>query len=146
MKKIIIGTVLFISSFTTFAGCVDDFRYLQDKSKVTLKFMREVEVKSKSELKTLRSAEFKAAQNYISYMNFKFDGDNSLFVKNEQYQTKDAHKSSVGYRMSVTDGGDESTVRYYMKIDVGMEDVTYPILYRIWDNQSPERDFLCETR
>lgn len=145
MKALILAILFSIATTSAFAGCYEDFRYLQDKSKVSLKFMREVEIKSKKELKNLRSAELKAVENYIKYQDFKFDGDYSLFVKNEQYQTKDQHKSSVGYRISVNDGGDESNVRYYIKIDVGMEDVAYPILFRSWDNQSPERDFLCET-
>lgn len=145
MRKLILSVALLLSTNAAFAGCYEDFRYLQDKSKVSLKHIREIEIKSKKDLKNLREAELKAAENYISYMNFKFEDDYTLFIKNEQYQTKDKYKSSVGYRISVTDGGDESTVRYYIKIDVGMEDVAYPILFRVWDNQSPERDFLCQT-
>lgn len=145
MKKLGLIALFLVFGSNAFAGCIEDFRYLQDKSKVSLKKMRTVEVKSLKDLKNLREAELKAAKNYIDYLNFEFDGSNSLFVENEQYQTRDQYKSSVGYRISVTDGGDESTVRYYIKIDVGMEDVAYPILYRVWDNQTPERDFLCQT-
>ena len=145
MKKYVLTALFLILANNAFAGCMEDFRYLQDKSKVSLKKMRDVEIKSLKDLKNLREAELKAAKNYISYLSFEFDGDNALYIKNEQYQTKDIHKSSVGYRISVTDGGDESTVRCYIKIDVGMEDVAYPILYRVWHNQSPERDFLCQT-
>ena len=145
MKTFILSAMILLSANTAFAGCYEDFRHLQDKSKVSLKHMREIEVKSKKDLKKLRSAELKAVENYIEYLDFKFEDNYTLFVTNEQYQTKDQFKSSLGYRISVTDGGDESTVRYYIKIDVGMEDVAYPILFRVWHNQSPERDFLCQT-
>ncbi len=145
MKNLVLSALFLILGSNAFAGCMEDFRYLQDKSKVSLKKMRTVEVRSLKDLKNLREAELKAAKNYIDYLNFEFSGDNSLVILNEQYKTKDAYKSSVGYRISVSGDGDESTVRYYIKIDVGMEDVAYPILYRVWDNQSPERDFLCQT-
>lgn len=145
MIKLILFSLVLFSTKGAFASCYEDFRSLQDKSKVALKLMREIEIKSKKEFKKLRTAELKAVENYISYMNFKFEDDYSLLIKNEQYQTKDKYKSSLGYRITVTDGGDESSVRYYIKIDVGMEDVAYPILLRVWDNQTPERDFLCQT-
>ena len=134
-----------ISSSAVYADCFSDFRALQNKEKVVLVLKREIEIKSKKEFKNLREAELKAVENYVSYQNFKFDGENSLFITNRQYQSKDQYKSSLGYKITVTDGGDESNVHYYIKIDVGMEDVAYPILYRVWDNQSPERHFLCRT-
>lgn len=143
MKTFILSAMLMLVSNSAFSGCIEDFRFLQNKTEVKLKFMREIEIKSAKDLKKLREAELKAVTNYIKYMNFKFVDDYTLTVTNEQYQEKRTD-SSVGYRISVTDGGDESTVRYYIKIDVGMEDVAYPILYRVFDNQSPERDFLCE--
>lgn len=145
MKTLVLSMLMIIGTQAAMAGCMEDFRFLQDKKKVTLKFQRELELKKANEIKILREAEKKAVLNYMSYQNFKFDGSNSLFVKTEQYQEKKTNNSSVGYKISVTDGGDESNVRYYIKIDVGMEDVAYPILMRYWDNQSPERDFLCET-
>jgi hypothetical protein len=146
MKKIsLLIVVAFLTQSVAMADCFSDFRLLQNKEKVVLKLMREVEIKSKKEFKNLRSAELKAVENYVNYQNFKFDGENSLLITNRQYQSKDQYKSSLGYKITVTDGGDESNVHYYIKIDVGMEDVAYPILYRVWDNQSPERDFLCQT-
>lgn len=144
MKKI---SILFLLlSFSSFANttCKNDFYFLQNKKEVSLVKKRDIEIKNVKELKNLRSAELKAVNNYINYLDFKFDGDNSLFISNSQYQLK-KDGSSIGYKISVTDGGDESQVNYYIKIDVGTEDVAYLILYRHWDNQSPERDFLCET-
>jgi len=126
------------------ADCFEDFRALQDKKKVNLIKQREVTISSVKEIAKLRQAEQKAVKNYINYLSFKFDGDNSLHIVNQQYQNK-SDKTSLGYKISVDDQGDESTVHYYIKIDVGLEDVAYPILYRSWSNQSPEKDFLCET-
>lgn len=145
MKTFSLSALMLITAHTASAGCMEDFRYLQNKSKVTLKFVRELELKKAHEIKNLREAEKKAVLNYIDYQNFNFNEDRSLFVTTEQYQDSKQGNTSVGYKISVTDGGDESNVRYYIKIDVGTEDVIYPILYRAWDNQSPERDFLCET-
>lgn len=135
--------VAMVFSTSLYAGCVEDFRMFQNRSLTKLVPQRVVEIHSKNELKKLRSAELKAVKNYMSYLSFSFDGDNGLEVTTEQYQSI-KNKESIGYKISVTDGGDESNVRYYIKIDAGMEDVAYPILYRIWDNQSPEREFLCE--
>lgn len=142
MNIVIIALMLF-TSFSTFAGCIDDFRQLQNRTLTRLVRQRVIEVHSKSELKKLRAAELKAVKNYMSYLAFSFDGDNGLEVTTEQYKSL-KNDESIGYKISVTDGGDESNVRYYIKIDVGTEDVAYPILYRIWDNQSPEYTFLCE--
>ncbi len=135
---------LTVLSQTLQAGCFEDFRLLQDKKKVNLVKMREATVHSTKEIAKLREAEQKAVKNYINYLEFKFDGENSLHLINQQYQNK-ADKTSLGYKISVDGQGDESTVHYYIKIDVGLEDVAYPILYRSWSNQSPEKDFLCET-
>lgn len=135
--------VALVFSTSLYAGCVEDFRMFQNRSFTKINPVRVIEIYSKSGLKKLRAAELKAVKNYMSYLEFSFDGDNGLEITTEQYQSLKT-KESIGYKISVTDGGDESNVRYYIRIDVGTEDVAYPILYRIWDNQSPEYDFLCE--
>jgi hypothetical protein len=76
-------------------------------------------------------------------MYLEFNSDISLTVTTQQYQSK-KNGESLGYKISVSDGGDESSVDYYIKIDVGMEDVAYLILYRVLHNQSPERDKRCQ--
>lgn len=135
--------VAVVFSTSLYAGCIEDFRMFQNRSLTQLVPVRVIEIHSKSGLKKLRSAELKAVKNYMSYLEFSFDGDNGLEITTEQYRSL-KNKDAIGYKISVTDGGDESGVRYYIKIDEGTEDVAYPILYRIWDNQSPEYDFLCE--
>lgn len=126
------------------ASCKSDFAYLQNKDEVRLVPSRSIELTKRSDFQNLRSPELKAVSNYVKFMNFQFNGENSLTVNAKKYEEKETG-SSVGYRISVTDGGDESNVVYYIKIDVGIEDVAYPILYRVWHNQTPARDFLCET-
>jgi len=42
----------------------------------------------------------------------------------KQFQSKN-NGESVGYKITVTDGGDESSVNYYIKIDVGLEDIAH---------------------
>lgn len=143
MKKAILALSALLIGSVSYAGCVDDFKAMIDKNKTSLVKQRVIEVKSQKDFKNLRSAELKAVSNYVNYLEFVFDGSNSLQVTTEQYQTK-KDQESVGYRISVTDGGDESNVRYYIKIDPGMQDVAYLILYRAWENQSPEYKFLCE--
>lgn len=51
---------------------------------------------------------------------------------------KDVARGTIaGYRVAVTDGGDESTVTYYF-------DGRGKLLYGRWDNQSPETYWFCE--
>ncbi len=146
--KFVVKLVTFLSLLTFQAmandSCKSDFYFLQNKKEVALVSEREIEIKNAREFKKLKSAELKAVKNYMKYLEFKFDEDNSLFITTSQYQLK-KDGTSLGYKISVTDGGDESQVNYYIKIDVGTEDVAYLILYRHWNNQSPEREFLCET-
>lgn len=144
MKLLIIAALSSLLSVSAFADCKKDFYHLQNKNLVKLVDVRTVEVTQKRDFKKLRSAELKAVENYISYLNFEFDSETSLTITTEQYQSK-IDSESLGYKISVTDGGDESTVNYYIKIDVGREDVAYLILYRVWHNQSPEREYLCQT-
>lgn len=136
--------MLTIFQVTANEQCKKDFYYLQNKKEVSLNFEREIEIKNTRDFKKLKSAELKAVKDYMKYLEFKFDEDNSLFVTTSQYKKKE-DSTSLGYKISVTDGGDESQVNYYIKIDPGTEDVAYLILYRHWHNQSPERDYLCET-
>lgn len=136
-----IGIILSANSFAT---CIEDFRHLQNKKEVVLVKQREMTVGSQQSLKKLRQAELKAVKNYMEYMDFSFD-ENSLYVTTEQYRDVKTNMSSLGYKITVSSDNDESSVRYYIKIDVGLEDVSYLILYRIWDNPTPEAEFLCET-
>lgn len=148
MKSMILFAVFMVAALgaqSASASCKSDFASFQDKSKVELKYVRSVQLNSKKDFSNLRSPELKAVSNYMKYLEFRFEHDQTLFVETSKYQSI-SDKSSLGYRISVTDGGDESQVTYYIKIDVGLEDVAYPILYRFWSNQSPERDWLCETR
>jgi hypothetical protein len=48
-----------------------------------------------------------------------------------------AHGSIAGYRVTITDGGDESTVAYLF-------DGKGKLLYGKWENQSPETYWFCE--
>lgn len=146
MKKILLFLLpIFLTlSAKAYETCKKDFYFLQNRKEVNLFFEREIELKTVHDFKKLKSAELKVVKNYINYQEFKFDEDSSLFVSTAQYRLK-KDGTSLGYKISVTDGGDESNVNYYLKIDVGIHDIAYLILYRHWDNQSPERDFLCET-
>ena len=144
MKSLLaLCSVLF--AFSAAADCVSDFKAMQDKTKVALKSVRTVSLVSKNDLKKLKPMELKAVKNYMSYLSFSFEDENELEVTTAQYLNKKSNEA-IGYKISVTDGGDESNVRYYMKIAVGPSDVSYPILYRAWDNQSPEYKFICEKK
>lgn len=133
--------IVFLFSGNLLADCKHDFYLLQNKNEVSLKPLRQIEIKTTKDLQKLSGAELKAALNYIEYLEFQFGkeggyDDNSLFVTTRYYQSKTTNKATLGYKISITDGGDESNVNFYMKSD--------KILYRTWDNQSPERDWLCE--
>lgn len=137
--------VLTFSQSAAFADCYSDFRSLVNKENVSLIDKRQIEIKSKEEFKKLSSPEFKAVENYINYLEFEFNGRNSLLISNKEYQNINQQYSSLGYKISVTDGGDESKVHYYIKRNDDFKKITYPILYRVWINQTPEKVFLCQT-
>ena len=144
MKKMFIGIAFLLGAYNVSAGCVEDYRYLQNESKVSLNFVREVVLTKRTDFRDLRSPELKAVANFVKLMNFSFDGNNSLTLTNEIYQSKHEADYSVGYRMTVSDGRTDLKVRYFIKIDIGIDEIGYPILYRSLESKIPEGEFLCE--
>ena len=137
MTKLLLLAIALTISTLSQATCVDDFRQLQDKKSVNLLPVRAIELATKADYKKLTAFEAKVVKDYISYVSYEAYGDNFLEVTTEMY-VKKSTKEIMGYKVSVTDGGDESNVRYYIK-NAG----TFPVLYRMWDNQSPEYTWIC---
>lgn len=128
----------FILSSSVFAGCAEDFQFLNNKEKVKLVRDRSIEVHNKRQLRYLISAELKAVKNYMDYMEFSFDGDNGLSVTTEQYIDRKSQEE-LGFRIHVTDGNEHSDVRYYVKSNEAST-----ILYRSWIGQRRVAEYICE--
>jgi uncharacterized protein YpmS len=136
--KMISLLILLVMSFSSFAGCMEDFQSLQDKENVKLVKERTIEIHNKRQMRYLVDAELKAVKNYIEFREFTFDGDNGLSVTTDLYVDRKSEKE-LGYRVSVTDGWEHSEVRYYLK-----STINFPILYRVWNGQRRVSEYICQ--
>jgi hypothetical protein len=137
MKKTFLLALSLSFSALSQAACIEDFRMLQNKKQVSLVPVRAIELTTNADYKKLTTFESKAVKDYVAYVEYENYGENFLEVTTEMY-VKKSSREILGYKVSVTDGGDESNVRYYVK-----NATNFPILYRMWDNQSPEYTWIC---
>lgn len=138
MKKAMLTGLSMSLSLSALANCQSDFRVLQNKQFVALKPLKRTAIFSRADIKKLAPAEVKVVQDYLRYMQETI-GEVELQVATEQYSVKNTNQR-IGLKISVTDGGDESNMRYYLK-NAGND---YKVLYRILDNQSPDYTWVCE--
>jgi hypothetical protein len=142
MKRAFFFITLLIS-LPSLAGCIKDFRALQNKEMVKLVKERTIEIIRKRQMKFLIEPEVKAVLDYMELTNFSFDGDNGLAITTEQYRDR-KNEMGIGYRISVTDGTEFSNVHYYIKIHEDLSAWVYPILYRVREGRSRVSEFICE--
>ena len=138
MKKPMLTGAVFSLSLSAFANCQSDFRVLQNKQFVALKPLKRTALFSNADAKRLAPAELKVVRDYLTYMKETI-GKVEWQVVTEEYRVKN-NNQRIGLKISVTDGGDESNMRYYLK-NAGND---YKVLYRILDNQSPDYTWICE--
>lgn len=141
--KTLFALFILLALSTAFADCVTDFRKLHDRKDIKLVEDRKIEIINKRHMKYLIEPEVKAVQDYMSLKQFTFDGDNGLAITTEEYIVRKTEES-VGYRISITDGGEYSHVRYYLKVEKKGNKVSYPILFRVQKAETRITEYICE--
>jgi hypothetical protein len=131
--KVLALLVTLIVPLQLLADCQSDLRALQNRKTYKLIKERTIRLLNKRHLKFLTAVETRAVIDYMRFRNFTFDGDNGVDVTNEAYLER-ISEQEVGHRISITDGDDDSLVRYYFKGDRA--------LYRSWVGR--QYDYLCE--
>jgi endonuclease I len=143
--KVLVILVSFLSAVSASAAgssaCHKAFGHLQNKQLVGLKPYRETTVKDEKQLKRMRDIEEHAVLDYKKYVMPQIP-EWGLELSTRQYFSKE-NGESLGYRVEVN-GGDEAVATFYYRIDIGMEDIAYQLLYYSWDNQSPVKEWVCE--
>lgn len=140
--KSLMGLLLLFSLTYAYADCEQDFRNLQNKKEVKLITERSIEIIRSRQTKFLIYPEVKAVKDYMALTGFSFDGDNGLLITTELYQDRKTD-AGLGYRISVTDGGEFSEVRYYLKIDESRRGQSYPLLYRVQRGPVRISEYIC---
>ena len=146
MTKFILLALILATNFT-FAettvptACRQDFAKLQDKQSVKLRSNRRVTVKSEADIAKLRRVEAQAVKDYRKYVDNEIPAW-GFKVLSQSYRSI-RQDETLGYRV-IVDGGDEAVVRFYYRLDMGLEDVVDRLLYFFWDNQSPVREWICD--
>jgi hypothetical protein len=141
--KSLTAFLLLFSLTNVFADCVQEFRELHNKKEVKLVKERTIEIVSKRQLKYLIEPELKVIGDYMTLTDFSFDGDNGLSVTTEQYLDRNTD-AGMGYRISITDGGEFSEVRYYLRIRENRSIISYPVLYRVQKGPVRVSEYICE--
>lgn len=121
--------------------CKRDFQYLQKKSEVALVSQEVLTVGVETDLSQKRRIVQEAVASYIKVTDSQIP-DWGLEINVQQYVRK-SYRETLGYKVTVN-GGDEAIVDLYFKLYVGLEDVYSDLLYYVWHNQSPVREWTCE--
>lgn len=122
--------------------CRKEFVFLQNKREVSLKRTRTVTVTADTDLKALRRVEQQAVTDYQEVLEDQDIPEWGYVVTTFQYTLK-KDGTTLGHKVEV-DGGDESIVELYYALIVDAADVWDALLYFVWHNQSPIREWACE--
>lgn len=123
------------------AKCKKHFVALQNKKEVSLVQQEVLSVDSQTDLSKKRRIVQEAVASFLKVTGSEMP-EWGLEIDVRQYVRK-SDQETLGYKVQVN-GGDEAIVDLYFKLHVDLEDVYSNLLYYVWHNQSPVREWSCE--
>lgn len=125
------------------AHCKKDFAFLQNKEEVSLVRQESLTVGVETDLSKKRRIVQEAVTSYLKVTGETEIPEWGLEIEVKQYVQK-SNQESLGYKV-VVNGGDEAIVDLYYKLHITInEPVESKLLYFVWHNQSPVREWACE--